>query len=43
MEPAAQEQALARLQDSGLACVMVSDGEEPPPTVRRFAEARRIP
>jgi HPr kinase/phosphorylase len=43
MEPAAQEQALARLQDGGLACVMVSDGEEPPPTVRRFAEARRVP
>ena len=43
MEPAAQEQALARLQDGGLACLMVSDGEEPPPTVRRFAEARRVP
>jgi len=43
MEPAAQEQALARLQDGGLACLMVSDGEEPPPTIRRFAEARRVP
>jgi HPr kinase/phosphorylase len=43
MEPAVQEQALARLQDSGLACLMVSDGEQPPSTVRRFAEARRVP
>ena len=40
MEPAAQEQALARLQDGGLACVIVSDGEQPPPAVRRFAESR---
>jgi HPr kinase/phosphorylase len=43
MEPAAQEQALARLQDSGLACVIVSDGEQPPPAVRRFAESRKVP
>ncbi len=43
MEPATQEQALARLQDGGLACLMVSDSEEPPPTVRRFAETRRVP
>ncbi len=43
MEPAAQEQALARLQDSGLACVIVSDGEQPPPAVRRFAESHKVP
>ena len=43
MEPAAQEQALARLRDSGLACVIVSDGEQPPPAVRRFAESRKVP
>jgi HPr kinase/phosphorylase len=43
MEPLAQEQALARLQNSGLACIMVSDGEEAPPAVQRFAEMRRIP
>jgi HPr kinase/phosphorylase len=43
MDPAAQDQALARLKDSGLACLVVSDGEEPPPAVRRFAEVRRVP
>lgn len=43
MEPAEQEQALARLQNSGLACIIVSDDEQPPPTVRRLAEQRRIP
>jgi HPr kinase/phosphorylase len=43
MEPAAQEQALARLQDSGLACVVVSDAEQPPASVRRFAESRKVP
>src|ERR1700675_3158554 len=43
MEPAAQEQALARLKDSGLACVIVSDGEQPPAAVRRFADSRKVP
>jgi HPr kinase/phosphorylase len=43
MDPQAQEEALARLQDSGLACIMISDAEEAPPTVRRLAEMRRIP
>jgi HPr kinase/phosphorylase len=43
MDPAAQEQQLARLQDAGLACVVVSDGEQPPPAVRRFADARKVP
>jgi HPr kinase/phosphorylase len=42
MEPAAQEQALARLQDGG-SPVIVSDGEQPPPAVRRFAESRKVP
>jgi len=43
MDPAAQEQQLARLQDAGLACVVVSDGEQPPPAVRRFADAHKVP
>jgi HPr kinase/phosphorylase len=43
MDFQAQEQALARLQDSGLACIIVSDGEQPPATVARLAELRRIP
>jgi len=43
MSPAAQEEALSRLQESGLACLIVSDGEQPPPSIRKFAETRRIP
>ena len=43
MDPAAQEQQLARLQDAGIACVVVSDGEQPPPAVRRFADAHKVP
>lgn len=43
MEPAQQEQALARLQDSGISCVIVSDGEQPPPAIQRFAETRHVP
>ena len=42
MDLAAQEQQLARLQDAGLACVVVSDGEQPPPAVLRFADARKL-
>jgi HPr kinase/phosphorylase len=43
MDPGDQEQQLARLQDAGLACVVVSDGEQPPPAVRRFADAHKVP
>src|SRR5262249_7251965 len=43
MDTRAQEQPLARRQDGGLAGVMVSDGEDHPPPIRRFAEARRVP
>ena len=43
MDPATQEQQLARLQDAGLACVVVSDGEQPPSAVRRFADAHKVP
>src|SRR5690349_10904939 len=42
MDATAQEEALARLQNSGLACIMLSDGEQPPQTVRRLAERLRI-
>jgi HPr kinase/phosphorylase len=43
MEPDQQQQALERLRESGLACVIVSDGEQPPPAIRRFAESRKVP
>ncbi|HTS52415.1 MAG TPA: HPr(Ser) kinase/phosphatase [Burkholderiales bacterium] len=43
MDAGAQDQALSRLQDAGLACLVVSDAEQPPPAVRRFAEARKVP
>ncbi|MEO8631020.1 MAG: HPr(Ser) kinase/phosphatase [Betaproteobacteria bacterium] len=43
MEPEAQEQALARLQDSGLACLVISDGEKAPRAVSNLAEARGLP
>jgi HPr kinase/phosphorylase len=39
----AQREALSRLSDSGLACIIVSDGEAPPPTLTAFVEARDVP
>jgi HPr kinase/phosphorylase len=38
-----REQALARLNESGLACVIVSDGEHAPDALRRFAERMQAP
>ena len=38
-----REQALARLHDSGLACVIVSDGEQASPGIVRFTERMRVP
>ena len=43
MDPDQQQQALERLRESGLACVIVSDGEKPPPAILRFAESRKAP
>jgi HPr kinase/phosphorylase len=43
MREADCEQALARLHASGLACVIVSDGERAPDTLRRFAERMKAP
>jgi HPr kinase/phosphorylase len=39
----AQREALSRLSDSGLACIIVSDGEAPPPTLSAFVESRDVP
>jgi HPr kinase/phosphorylase len=38
-----RDAALARLHESGLACVIVSDGEHAPEALRRFAERMRVP
>jgi HPr kinase/phosphorylase len=43
MAEAEREQALARLNESGLACVIVSDGEEAPAALLRFAQRMRVP
>jgi HPr kinase/phosphorylase len=43
MREAECEQALARLHGSGLACVIVSDGEHAPDALRRFAERMKVP
>ena len=42
MDPAALEQALGRLQDSGLACVIVSDGEQPPLSIGKQHRRERL-
>lgn len=39
----AQREALSRLDDSGLACIVLSDGEPPPPTLMAYAQARNVP
>jgi HPr kinase/phosphorylase len=43
MEAPGRDQALARLHESGLACVIVSDGEPAPEPLRRFSERMRVP
>lgn len=42
-DEAAQETALGRLRDSGVACVIVSDGEKILPTLERFCLQQKIP
>ncbi len=39
----AQREALSRLADSGLACIIVSDGETAPPTLDEFVRERDVP
>jgi HPr kinase/phosphorylase len=43
MGEAEREQALARLLHSGLACVIVSDGESAPDALRRFTQRMQVP
>lgn len=43
MAEAERAAALDRLEGSGLACVIVSDGEQAPDALRRFAERMRVP
>jgi HPr kinase/phosphorylase len=43
MEAAGREQALARLHDSGIACVIVSDGEQAPEALHGFAQRMQVP
>jgi HPr kinase/phosphorylase len=43
MQESQCEQALARLHESGLACVIVSDGERAPDALRRFAQRMKVP
>jgi HPr kinase/phosphorylase len=43
MPEAEREQAFARLHESGLACIILSDGERAPESLRRFAERMRAP
>lgn len=43
MDQRAQDQALARLHESGIACVVVSDGEQAPEALRRFAQRMQAP
>ncbi|HZP88350.1 MAG TPA: HPr(Ser) kinase/phosphatase [Burkholderiales bacterium] len=43
MAESERERALERLQGSGLACVIVSDGEHAPAALLRFAERMRAP
>lgn len=39
----AQREALARLEGSGLVCVVVSDGERAPQSLADYAESRKVP
>jgi HPr kinase/phosphorylase len=39
----AQRDALSLLADSGLACIILSDGETAPPTLAEFAASRNVP
>jgi HPr kinase/phosphorylase len=43
MPPGGAEQALGRLHDSGIACVIVSDGEDAPESLRKFAQRMEVP
>ena len=43
MDGAAREQALSRLYESGLACVIVSDGDEAPEALHAFSRRMRVP
>ncbi len=43
MGEAEREQALARLQQSGIACVIVSDREPAPDALRRFTQRMQVP
>jgi HPr kinase/phosphorylase len=43
MDEAARDQALARLHESGIACVIVSDGEHAPEALHRFARRMQVP
>jgi HPr kinase/phosphorylase len=43
MGEAEREQALTRLLHSGLACVIVSDGESAPDALRRFTQRMQVP
>jgi HPr kinase/phosphorylase len=43
MDETAREEALGRLHDSGIACVIVSDDEVAPPALRGFAERMQVP
>jgi HPr kinase/phosphorylase len=43
MAESEREQSLARLHESGLACVIVSDDEHAPDALRRFAQRMKVP
>jgi HPr kinase/phosphorylase len=43
LSEAAQREALARLESSGLVCVIVSDGERAPASLADFAQGREVP
>ena len=43
MADAEREQAFSRLNESALACVIVSDGEPVPEALQRFAERMKVP
>ena len=38
-----QRDALERIHDSGLVCMILSDGEQPPASLAEFAEHREVP
>jgi len=43
MDESAREQALSRLYESGLACVIVSDGDEAPEALQAFTRRMQVP